>query len=103
MEEDLRLAIGVAEGPVNPAVQFRLLLVFCRDHEWAFLVAWRWSFERVRWPHDTTARREWKQIMGDRCDDPRVLPARQREMWQRAYERGEVTRSEQAGGKLMVA
>jgi hypothetical protein len=92
-----------ANGPVSPAVQFRRLLEYGRERGWAFETAWRWSYERVRWPHDTTHRREWKKILGESPDDPRRVPSQQRQAWQSAYERLPQSRREQSVGLLVAA
>lgn len=89
-----------AHGPVSPAVQFRRLLECGRERGWAFETAWRWSYERVRWPHDTTHRREWKRVLGDSPTDPRRIPTEQRRVWQAAYERVEQSPRERAAGLL---
>lgn len=103
MTEDLRRRLQAERGVLNPAVQMRVLLEFGRDRDWAFETAWRWSFERVRMPHDTTARKEWRAILGLAFDDERLGPSRQREMWRRAYEREQATKGEQGVGKLLIA
>lgn len=92
-----------AHGPVSPAIQFRKLLEYGRERGWPFETAWRWSYERVRWPHDTTHRREWKKILGESHDDQRRTPTQQREAWQSAYERTEPSTKEQSVGLLVAA
>jgi hypothetical protein len=87
-------------GPMCPAVQLRILLIYGRNCGWEFDAAWRWAFERVRMPHDTTTRREWRQVLGSAFDDQRPGPLRQREMWRRAYERQAPTAGERAIGYL---
>lgn len=102
MTEDL-----VAElrgcGPVSPAIQMRKLLAFGRARGWEFETAWRWSWERVRWPHDTTHRLEWKAILGACPEDDRSVPMVQRQSWRCAYEREEQSRRERSVGLLVAA
>lgn len=100
---ELLLAELRAHGPLSPAVQFRHLLEYGRERDWPFPVAWRWSYERVRWPHDTTHRKEWKRILGESHDDDRRTPTEQREAWRSAYERVEQTRRERSVGVLVAA
>lgn len=92
-----------ARGPVSPAVQMRTLLAACRTRDWDFELAWRWSWERVRWPHDTAHRLEWKSILGETPTDPRRVPVRQRAVWRAAYEGMEASRHEVAAGRLVAA
>jgi hypothetical protein len=92
-----------ASGPVSPAVQFRKLLEYGRERDWPFETAWRWAYERVRWPHDTTHRREWKKVLGESPDDPRKTPVQQREAWRSAYERRSQSPREQSAGMLVAA
>lgn len=47
----------------SPAVQMRIFLARARIQGFAFEVAWAWAWERVKWPHDTTARRDWKRVL----------------------------------------
>ena len=102
MSEELLLALH-ANGPVSPAVQLRHLLAFGRANRWTFDSAWRWSFERIKWPHDTSHRQEWKAILGVLHDDPGVMPARQRDVWRRAYEQSPATVADSSVGKLIAA
>lgn len=92
-----------AAGPVSPAVQFRRLLVYGRERGWSFETSWRWAYERVRWPHDTTHRKEWKGILGESHDDPRANPVKQREAWQSAYEGASQSDREHSVGMLVAA
>lgn len=55
----------------------RKLLEFGRERQWSFETAWKWSYERVKWDHDTEKRRDWKEILGVSHDDPRPMPERQ--------------------------
>lgn len=41
-----------------------------------FEEAWRWAFRAIKWPHDTTQRRQWK-----------VALEGTREEWEASYER----------------
>lgn len=86
-----------AHGPVPPPVQLRVLLKFARDHDWEFEVAWKYSFERIRWNHDTTHRREYKAILGENATDPASEPVKQRAMWRAAYERIPLARPSNLG------
>lgn len=92
-----------ANGPVSPAVQMRELLRFGRDRDWEFEVAWRWSWERVKWPHDTGHRLQWKDVLGESPADARRQPVAQRDVWRRAYERDEPTRKDRCVGRLLIA
>jgi hypothetical protein len=55
----------------SPAVQLRVLLIHARDRGFAFDEAWEWAWARIRWPHDTTHRREWKAVL-ESADTHRV-------------------------------
>jgi hypothetical protein len=92
-----------AGGPVSPAVQMRKLLAFGKERDWAFETAWRWSFERIKFPHDTTHRRGWKEILGEGPLDPRPMPSRQRDAWRRAYENSPALQREASVSVLLVA
>lgn len=55
----------------NPAVQVRVLLGRARQQHFDFVRAWEFALGctpggspggRVRWPHDTDHRREWKAV-----------------------------------------
>lgn len=59
-----------------PAVQMRILLAHARANFYAFDEAWRFAWDRIRWPHDTTHRREWKMVLPER---------RPPEAWRSAY------------------
>jgi hypothetical protein len=75
-----------AGRPVSPAVQMSTLMRACKKRGWEFEVAWRWSFERIKWPHDTGHRRGWKEILGEQPFDESPEPCKQRLAWQAAYE-----------------
>jgi hypothetical protein len=92
-----------AGPPVPVPTQLRSLLAYGRQCGWSFEWAWRWSFEAIRWPHCTEERRQWKQILGECYDDESRLPAQQREMWHRAYDRMEYGNRERGGGRLLIA
>lgn len=63
-------------GKPSPATQMREMLVRSRRSGVGFERAWESAFERIRWPHDTTHRNDWKdQLEADR------------EQWRVAYER----------------
>ena len=51
------------DGPVSPAIQLRVTLGRARANGREFEDAWEFAFANVRWPHDTTHRREWKDIL----------------------------------------
>jgi hypothetical protein len=102
MGEDLMGSLR-SGGPVSPAVQMRTLLAFGKERGWTFETAWRWSFERVKFPHDTTHRRGWKEILGEDPTDPRKLPSAQRAAWRRAYENEAATRRERSVGVFVAA
>jgi hypothetical protein len=59
-----------------------------------FEIAWRFAFARVRWPHDTTHRREWKRIIED--------PAG-RDVWRRAFELEPPTARDRTLARLDIA
>lgn len=63
----------------SPAVQVRVLLERAREQGFTFERAWVWALGtpytrddgrldftggRVRWPHDTSHRVEWKEVLG---------------------------------------
>lgn len=91
-----------AHGPVSPAVQMRVLLAAGKTRGWEFDTAWRWSFERLKFPHDTAHRRGWKEILGEDPTDSRPQPAKQRQAWRRAYEDMPALRREESV-RLLVA
>lgn len=83
----------------SPAVQLRVLLEHGRDRDMSFELAWEFAWTRIRWPHDTTHRREWKAVLEQR-DTRRV--------WQAAYNREPSSPREQilvnlAGMELLAA
>lgn len=63
-------------GKPSPATQMREMLVKSRRSGVGFERAWDSAYERIRWPHDTAHRNEWK----DQLDYDR-------ESWRVAYER----------------
>lgn len=60
----------------SPAVQLRALLNVSRKNDVEFEEAWSLALSRVRWPHDTVHRREWKTVL----EAPSA-----REAWRTAY------------------
>lgn len=102
MSADL-LAQLRSNGPVSPAVQMRKLLEFGRQRDWPFETAWRWSYERVKWPHDTGHRKEWKAILGESATDSRPMVERQRQAWRSAYVREPADRRHASVGRLLTA
>jgi hypothetical protein len=70
--------------------QLRAHLERARVAGMPFAKAWPWALQRVRWPHATAQRREWKYLLGLEVDgtvvqartNARILLA-----WQSAYER----------------
>lgn len=79
-------------SPVSPAVQLRLLLAEARSSELEFEHAWGQALRCVKWPHDTSHRIEWKQILGDGKDY--TTPAKTFEAWRGAYYREVPTRNQ---------
>jgi hypothetical protein len=73
----------------EPPVQLRRLLEVSRRQHLTFDEAWEAAFRpgRIRWPHDTTHRRQWKAII-----------AAQREVWEGAY----FAEAEIPGGRALV-
>jgi hypothetical protein len=61
------------DGPQRQRVDDLLwvLLIHARDRGFAFDEAWEWAWARIRWPHDTTHRREWKAVL-ESADTHRV-------------------------------
>lgn len=47
----------------SPAVQMRVLLTGARARGMDFERAYAWAFERVKWPHDTKHRQDWKVVL----------------------------------------
>lgn len=78
----------------SPAVQMRVLLGRAREHGMSFDVAWEFSWQRIRWPHDTTHRREWKAILSD---------ASSLEVWRASFDRQPVDRLAQLRALSVVA
>jgi hypothetical protein len=70
----------------SPAVQMRILLTHAREEAMGFEQAWAFAFSRIRWPHDTTHRREWKYVLESEksrrvwrsCFNQEPPPARER-------------------------
>lgn len=81
-------------GPVSPAVQLRIKLRRARECGATFEDAWEAAYENIRWPHDTTHRREWKAILGD----PDA-----REVWKAAYHGEDINYRELALARLIAA
>lgn len=66
----------------SPPTQLRHMLMVSRRHGIVFEQAWEAAWVRVRWPHDTEHRRDFKKVLKE-----------QRVDWAAAYERrGEVNR-----------
>lgn len=59
----------------TPAEQVRRDLQTFRCAGLSFEKAWDHAYQRVKWPHDTEARREWKAVI-----------AAHRHVWAAAYE-----------------
>lgn len=89
-----------SNGPISPAVQLQALLRACKARGWDFELAWRWSWERIKWPHDTTLRRSYKKFMGENPTDLRRETVMHRECWRRAYEGSEPLPREKSAGLL---
>lgn len=75
---------------VVPSTQMRLLLEKARDLGKDFDAAYEFAFSRIRWPHDTAHRREWKALLGDydaarEVNVRRTEVTRQMEIWRAAY------------------
>lgn len=51
----------------SPATQVRVYLARARERDMTFERAWVFAIERVRWPHDTRHRWEWKGVLGVEC------------------------------------
>lgn len=86
-------------GPVSPAVQLRARLQEARVEGMEFEEAWPWAFKRVKWPHDTTHRVEWKAVLGDPASAQRVgmapgQAAKQVRAWRACYLREPITARE---------
>lgn len=81
-------------GPVSPAVQLRIKLKRARAYGQDFDTAWEAAFENIRWPHDTTHRREWKAILGDPLA---------KEVWRAAFHHEEIDYRERAVARLIAA
>lgn len=73
-----------------PSEQMRILLDKARALNKEFDEAHKFAFSRIRWPHDTTHRREWKALLGDyeaalEVNVRREEVTRQIEIWRAAY------------------
>lgn len=51
--------------PPTPAAQVREHLVVCRRAGMDFESSWYAALRRVKWPHDTTARRQWRDALSE--------------------------------------
>ena len=75
MEAVLHEGRRAGRSKISPATQMRETLAVSRRHGVPFDMAWAHAYRDVSWPHDTEARRQYKEILED-----------QREVWRRAYE-----------------
>src|SRR5579862_1171577 len=91
-----------SNGPISPATQLRALLAACKIRGWNFDTAWKWSWERIKWPHDTTTRRGYKRFMGENPTDPRREAVLHRECWRRAYDGQDPLPRERSAGLISV-
>jgi hypothetical protein len=92
---------------VSPAVQLRQLLEQSRQYGRSFDVAWEMAIQpgRIRWPHDTVHRREWKLCLGveDEYGNP-IKSSPIKEVWRAAYYRVPVeTSREKSLSRLVIA
>jgi hypothetical protein len=90
-----------SSGPVSPAVQLRRYLTEARAMCLPFSEAWPWALRKVKWPHDTEHRREWKAILGDgkEVETPRdTLRA-----WGSAYRREQASEKDRHLSTLIAA
>lgn len=96
MKKPARLEVlsGQVTGPVSPAVQLRVALALARKGGFDFDTAWASAFASIRWPHDTTHRREWKKILSA----PETVEA-----WRAAYEREACASRQLAMARLVAA
>lgn len=93
----------------SPAVQIRVLLDRARDQDCDFDQAWRFALGeqvmrpdghadfiggRVRWPHDTNHRIEWKDILSLR---------KVRDTWRACYENEPPKKTEKTLAQLALA
>ena len=77
----------------SPATQMREMLVQSRRYGVPFEKSWDSAFARVRWPHDTEHRQEWKALLED-----------QRAAWEIAFEKqGDESRPLRALYSLLTA
>lgn len=91
----------------SPANQMRVMLAHLRASGVPFERAREIAWERIRWPHDTTHRWEWKALLGDYQAAAMVgmrvdQVADQIEAWRRAYE-GEHAPEARPMGQLLAA
>lgn len=93
----------------SPAVQVRVLLESARQRAMTFDEAWVFALGdliklssgepdfvngRVRWPHDTTHRREWKRTLAD---------SKARKVWRAAYRNDPAKPAEKTLRHLAIA
>ena len=81
-------------GPVTPAVQLRVALKRSRANGRDFDSAWTFAMSNIRWPHDTTHRREWKAIL----EAPETVEA-----WRLAYHNEPCASRQLAVARLVAA
>lgn len=91
---------------VSPAVQLRQLLEQYRNYGREFDVAWAMALEpgRIRWPHDTQHRREWKMVLGveDEYGNP-ITDSAIKEIWRAAYYRQPMARRQERSLSRLIA
>jgi hypothetical protein len=88
----------------EPMPQLRAHLERARVAGMSFERAWPWALERVRWPHATAERREWKWLLGLEPDGTLMqarASARILMNWKAAYDRMP-SRSQAALGELVA-
>lgn len=86
----------------NPAVQLRILLDDARRRGLEFEEAYGlavgaapdYKDSRIRWPHDTAHRQDWKRILASE---------KTREVWRRAYDREPSTERQKTLQHLAIA
>lgn len=89
-----KLVCRACQKSKSPAVQMRLLLDDARSRAMEFEQAWEFAFSRIRWPHDTTHRREWKAVL----ESKKAIA-----VWRSAYERAPSTETEKTLAHLALA
>lgn len=57
------LVAGRCEPHPSPARQMRMMLAAHREEGLGFDLAWRKAWRRIKWPWDTTHRRQWKATL----------------------------------------